>query len=133
MLAYIVRRLLLIVPTLLGIMVINFAIIQVAPGGPIEQIIAELEGTAVSATARITGAGGDTAAAPAQRASGEDSSYRGARGLDPAFIAELEKMYGFDKPAYERFLLMMKSYVVFDFGESFFKGQRVVDLVLEKM
>jgi len=133
MLAYIVRRLLLIVPTLLGIMIINFAIIQVAPGGPIEQAIAELEGTAVSATARITGAGGDTAAAPAPRAGGEDSSYRGARGLDPAFIAELEKMYGFDKPAYERFLLMMKSYAVFDFGESFFKGRRVVDLVLEKM
>lgn len=134
MLAYIVRRLLLIVPTLLGIMVINFAIIQVAPGGPIEQIIAELEGTAVSATARITGTGGDTVAAPAPRStSNEESSYRGARGLDPAFIAELEKLYGFDKPAHERFLLMIKSYVVFDFGESFFKGRRVVDLVLEKM
>ena len=133
MLAYIVRRLLLIIPTLFGIMVINFAIVQVAPGGPVEQAIARLEGNALSATARITGEGGETVGTREQQAtSSEDSRYRGARGLDPAFIKELEKMYGFDKPAPERFLAMMRNYIVFDFGESFFKGRRVVDLVIEK-
>ncbi len=133
MLAYIVRRLLLIIPTLFGIMVINFAIVQVAPGGPVEQAIARLEGNALSATARITGEGGETVGTREQQAtSSEDSRYRGARGLDPAFIKELEKMYGFDKPAPERFLTMMRNYIVFDFGESFFKGRRVVDLVIEK-
>jgi microcin C transport system permease protein len=134
MLAYIIRRLLLIIPTLLGIMVINFAIVQVAPGGPVEQAIARLEGTAISATARISGEGGETVGTREQQAtSSEDSRYRGARGLDPDFIKELERMYGFDKPAHERFLEMMRNYLVFDFGESFFKGRRVVDLVLEKM
>jgi microcin C transport system permease protein len=134
MLAYIIRRLLLIIPTLLGIMVINFAIVQVAPGGPVEQAIARLEGTAISATARISGEGGETVGTREQQAtSSEDSGYRGARGLDPDFIKELERMYGFDKPAHERFLEMMRNYLVFDFGESFFKGRRVVDLVLEKM
>src|SRR5574341_1442325 len=129
MFAYIVRRLLLIIPTLFGIMVINFAIIQVAPGGPVEQAIARLEGNALSATARITGEGGETVGTREQQAtSSEDSRYRGARGLDPAFIKELEKMYGFDKPAPERFLEMMRNYILFDFGESFFKGRRVVDL-----
>src|SRR5690606_37688183 len=134
MLAYIVRRLLLIVPTLFGIMLINFAIIQAAPGGPVEQLIAEIEGTAVAATARRTGAGGATAAQTRAPASGEESGrYRGARGLDPAFIAEIERMYGFDKPAHERFLQMMGNYLVLDFGESFFRNRSVVDLVIEKM
>jgi len=132
MLAYIVRRLLLIVPTLLGIMIINFAIVQVAPGGPVEQAIARLEGNAISATARISGEGGETTGGGGQASSGE-SRYRGARGLDPAFIKELEKMYGFDKPAPQRFVEMLRNYLVFDFGESFFKGGRVVDLVLQKM
>jgi len=134
MLAYIIRRLLLIIPTLFGIMVLNFVIIQAAPGGPVEQLIAELEGTAVEATARITSGGGETVASgntgPAEVG---DSSYRGARGLDPKFIAELEKLYGFDKPAHERFFQMMGNYVRFDFGNSFFRDRPVVDLVLEKM
>jgi len=133
MLAYIVRRLLLIIPTLLGIMLINFAIIQAAPGGPVEQLIAEIEGTAVAATARLTGAGGETAAQTRAPAGEESGRYRGARGLDPAFIAEIERMYGFDKPAHERFLQMMGNYLVFDFGESFFRNRSVVDLVIEKM
>ena len=133
MLAYIVRRLLLIVPTLFGIMLINFAIIQAAPGGPVEQLIAEIEGTAVAATARLTGAGGETAAQTRTPAGEESGRYRGARGLDPAFIAEIERMYGFDKPAHERFLQMMGNYLVFDFGESFFRNRSVVDLVIEKM
>jgi microcin C transport system permease protein len=125
MFAYIIRRLLLIVPTLLGIMIINFAIVQVAPGGPVEQTIAELEGRGISATARFTSAGGETVATTG-------SNYRGARGLDPEFVKEIEKLYGFDKPPVERFIDMMKHYIRFDFGDSFFKGRPVVDLVIEK-
>jgi microcin C transport system permease protein len=125
MLAYIIRRLLLIIPTLLGIMIINFAIVQVAPGGPVEQTIAELEGRGISATARFTTAGGETVATT-------ESRYRGARGLDPEFVKEIEKLYGFDKPPVERFIDMMKHYVRFEFGDSFFKGRPVVDLVIEK-
>ena len=130
MTAYIIRRLLLIVPTLLGIMVINFVIVQAAPGGPVERLIAEISGTGVAATARITGEGGETVA---PRAAEGESKYRGARGLDPALIAEIERMYGFDKPAHQRFLQMMQSYLVFDFGQSFYRDRSVVDLVLEKM
>lgn len=136
MIAYIVRRLLLMIPTLFGIMVINFAIIQFAPGGPVEQTIAELRGTAIDATARVGGSdGGEIMGGSSTPATVGDnaSSYRGARGLDPKFIAEIERMYGFDKPAPERFLMMMKSYLTFDFGKSFFKGRPVVDLVIEKM
>jgi microcin C transport system permease protein len=137
MLAYIVRRLLLIVPTLFGIMVINFAIIQVAPGGPVEQLIQKLtEGGAPDVTARVSGtASGDLAAGARPRVAGEDvtSRYRGARGLDPEFVKEIEKMYGFDKPIHQRFLQMMGQYLRFDFGTSYFRDQTVVDLVLDKM
>jgi len=136
MLAYIIRRLLLIAPTLFGIMVLNFAIIQAAPGGPVEQIIAQLEGTAVSATARVSGAGGELAGSAQGRtptSESETSKYRGARGLDPALIADLERQVGFDKPPVERFLLMMRNYLVFDFGNSFFRDRSVVDLIIEKM
>ena len=137
MLAYIIRRLALIIPTLFGIMVINFLIVQIAPGGPIEQMIARVQGTAVEATARIGGtAGGDAGANAAQhQATGGDtgSRYRGAQGLDPAFIKQLEKEFGFDKPLPERFLHMMSNYLVFDFGNSYFRDRRVVDLVIEKM
>ena len=138
MLAYIIRRLLLIIPTLFGIMVINFLIVQIAPGGPIEQMIARVQGTAVEATARIGGtAGGDSGGAGAQQqaAQGGDagSRYRGAQGLDPEFIKQLEREFGFDKPLHERFIHMMSNYLVFDFGKSYFRDQRVVDLVIEKM
>ena len=136
MLAYILRRLLFVIPTLFGIMVINFAVIQFAPGGPVEQLIAKLQGTAVGATARLgTGGGSEVGGGrPAgQSGGGESSRYRGAQGLDPEFVKQLEKMFGFDKPAPERFLLMMKHYVRFDFGESYFRDRRVVDLVLDKM
>ena len=129
MLAYIIRRLLLIIPTLFGIMLINFAIVQFAPGGPVEQIIAQVTGTAVQATARFAGSGGEVATS----SGGSGERYRGAQGLDPGFVKELEKLYGFDKPAPERFWLMMKQYVQFDFGRSFFRDRSVVDLVLEKM
>ena len=128
MLAYIVRRLLLIVPTLLGILLINFIIVQAAPGGPVEQMIAKLEGfdaASGGATARVSGGGGEVSVA--------GSNYRGAQGLDPELVAEIEKMYGFDKSAPERFWLMIKSYAQLDFGQSFFRDASVVDLILEKM
>jgi microcin C transport system permease protein len=137
MLAYIVRRLLLIIPTLFGIMVINFVVIQSAPGGPVEQLIQQLsEGGAPDVTARVSGtATGDLAAGERATASDEGAAgrYRGARGLDPEFIEEIERMYGFDKPMYERFFQMMGQYLRFDFGTSYFRDQSVVDLVLEKM
>jgi microcin C transport system permease protein len=136
MIAYIIRRLLLMIPTLLGIMVINFAIIQVAPGGPVEQLIAQLRGTAVDPTARFSGGSGDMQGSQQQsQQSGNavTSKYRGAQGLDPEIIKDIEKQFGFDKPLHVRFAQMIRSYVVFDFGESFFRGRRVVDLVIEKM
>jgi microcin C transport system permease protein len=136
MLAYIIRRLLLIVPTLFGIMVINFVVIQAAPGGPVEQLIQQLtEGSTADVTARVSGTGTGDLAGGAESRGGEDvtSRYRGARGLDPEFIRELERMYGFDKPMHERFFQMMGQYLRFDFGTSYFRDQTVVDLVLEKM
>jgi microcin C transport system permease protein len=139
MLAYIIRRLLLIIPTLFGIMVINFAIVHVAPGGPVEQLIAQIKGTAISATGRITGeqgaevGGGEKARAGGERASSVESKYRGAQGLDPEFIKQIEKQFGFDKPAHERFLMMMKNYLTFDFGKSYFRDKSVTGLVIEKM
>ena len=104
--AYILRRLLLMIPTLFGIMAISFAVVQFAPGGPVEQVIAQLPGSDVSATARIRGGGGDFAGVDASQQPGGDvvsSKYRGAQGLDPEFIKKLEKQFGFDKPPLERF------------------------------
>lgn len=135
--AYIIRRLLLIIPTLLGIMTINFLIVQAAPGGPVEQMLAQIRGDAVSATARISGQGdaGTRSDNSSGNAGSGDSSnrYRGSQGLDPDIIKRVEKMYGFDKPAHERFLKMIGDYIRFDFGESFFRSTSVVDLVKEKM
>ncbi|PJK31576.1 microcin C ABC transporter permease YejB [Minwuia thermotolerans] len=134
MIAYLVRRILLIFPTLFAIMLVNFIIIQFAPGGPIEQIIAEIQGTAVGAGARVTGGSGTETSGGSSQAAGQgDSSYRGAQGLDPEFIAELEKQFGFDKPLHERFMIMLGNYAVFDFGESYFRDRTVYDLVLDKM
>lgn len=129
MAAYILRRLLLIIPTLFGILAINFAIIQFAPGGPVEQVIAELTQTGGGATERFAGGGGDLAGA----SQGGGSEYRGAQGLDPEFIRELEKQFGFDKPPLERFFTMVWNYVRFDFGESYFRSVDVLDLIWEKM
>jgi microcin C transport system permease protein len=126
--AYILRRILLVIPTLFGIMVINFVLTQFVPGGPIEQIIAQMEGRG-DVFQTIAG-GGD---AGGTEAVGGDERYLGARGLPPAFIAELERQFGFDKPPVERFLEMMWNYVRFDFGESYFRSISVVDLVIEKM
>ncbi len=128
--AYIVKRLLLIIPTLLLIMLFNFVVIQFAPGGPVEQAIANITGTGVDATERVTR---DTSENVVKSSGGSDSRYRGAQGLDPEFIAELEKRFGFDKPVHERFFDMIGNYVRFDFGESFFRDSAVVDLVLDKM
>lgn len=127
MLSYILRRLLLIIPTLLGIMVLNFIIVQAAPGGPVEQMLAQIQGEAVDATARVSGGGSEVAG------SSGSSDYRGAQGIPPDLIARIEQQFGFDKPAHERFFLMMGNYLRFDFGESFFRDEDVVDLVLEKM
>lgn len=113
------------IPTLLGIMIINFALIQFVPGGPIEQIISQIE-EGGSATDRF--AGGADNPNPA-----ENSKYEGARGLPEDFIKELEKQFGFDKPAPQRFLLMLVNYLKFDFGESYFRSIKVLDLIIEKM
>ncbi|WP_275787213.1 microcin C ABC transporter permease YejB [Pararhizobium gei] len=128
--AYILRRLLLMIPTIVGIMAISFAVIQFAPGGPVEQVISDLTG-ANQGGDRLSGGGGDLGAQPL----GDESSgrYRGAQGLDPEFIAKLEKQFGFDKPPLERFGQMMWNYIRFDFGESFFRNTSVIDLILDKM
>jgi microcin C transport system permease protein len=137
MLAYIARRLLFILPTLFGIMVINFFIVQAAPGGPVEVMIARARGTAVEATARVSGSGGAETAAPGARpgpaADDLTSKYRGARGLPPDFIRQIEKQYGFDRPAHERFFKMLRSYLVFDFGQSFFRDRPVIAIILDKL
>ena len=136
MLAYVVRRLLLIIPTLFGIMVINFIVIQFAPGGPIEQIIAEIQNPDISVTSRITNSGSGEVQSDTSGAMGSDggsSRYRGAEGLDDEFIAKLEKQFGFDKPLWERFFLMIGKYLRFDFGTSYFRDETVVNLVISKM
>jgi len=137
--AYILKRLLLMIPTLFGIMLISFTIIQFAPGGPVERVLAQLQGTDVGATARIGGgAGGGEVAGGGQTPGGGGGAeggfkYRGAQGLDPEFIKKLEEQFGFDKPAHERFLLMMKNYLTFNFGQSYFRDISVIDLIKEKL
>jgi len=134
MFAYILRRLLLIVPTLFGIMVVNFIIVQVAPGGPVERLIAQVQGLDVGATARVAGTtAGEAPIRKMGAGTSAASKYRGAQGLDPDFIKHIEKLYGFDKPAHVRFFDMLKGYLRFDFGESFFRNRSVIDLVLDKM
>jgi microcin C transport system permease protein len=138
MTAYLIRRLLFMVPTLLGIMLVSFTVVQFAPGGPVERIIAQLSGSDTGATSRVSGSpGGDFGArGQVQGASSVDavsSKYRGAQGLDPDFIKSLEKQFGFDKPAYERFLLMLWNYSRFDFGKSYFRDTTVLQLIKEKL
>jgi microcin C transport system permease protein len=136
--AYILRRLLLIIPTMLGIMLVTFVIVQFAPGGPVERLIAQLTGTDAGATAKFSGGGSDFAGGGQQGMPGGDvsatsSKYRGAQGLDPEFIASLEKQFGFDKPAHERFGQMIWNYLRFDFGESYFRDTSVLELIAERM
>jgi microcin C transport system permease protein len=124
--AYILRRLLLIIPTLVGIMVINFVLVQFVPGGPVEQAIARLQG---GGDVFSGFAGGDESA----NAALSNENYVGARGLPPEFIEELEREYGFDKPPLERFFTMMWNYMRFDFGESYFRSISVIELIKEKL
>ena len=135
MLAYIVRRLLLIIPTILGIMLVSFLVIQFAPGGPVEQAIAQLTGADVSTSDRLNRSGGETYRPNTSSGSLDTSSsrYRGAQGLDPQIIKDLEKQFGFDKPAHERFLLLLWNYARFDFGRSYFHDSKVLDLIIQKM
>ncbi len=127
--SYILRRLLLMIPTIVGIMAISFTVIQFAPGGPVEQVIAQLTGQADSADQRLSGGGGDLLG----QGGDEGSKYRGAQGLDPELIAKLEKQFGFDKPPLTRFGEMMWNYIRFDFGESFFRNTSVLDLIKDKL
>lgn len=135
MIDYILRRIFLIIPTLLGILVVNFLIIQAAPGGPVEKVIAQIKGNEVSLTQRFSTSGGEqtNTAQNKIQSNFNDSKYRGSQGIDPDLIKELEKQYGFDKPAYQRFFLMLKNYLMFDFGESFYKDKKVIELIKEKL
>ena len=134
MAGYLLKRILLIVPTLFGVMLISFAIVQFAPGGPVERVLAQLSGNDVSATARIGGSAGDGVASGQSQAGGDaGSQYRGAQGLDKEFIEQLNKQFGFDKPLHEQFFLMMKNYLTFDFGKSYFRDVSVLQLIKEKL
>ncbi len=128
---YILRRLFLLIPTFFGIIALNFFIIQSAPGGPVEQYLLTLEGQGDAYMERIGGEGGDAGieVEDVDQAANSSSPYKGSRGLSPDMIDAVEKMYGFDKPIGERFMLMLKNYLTFDFGESFFKGRSVMQLL----
>ena len=128
MASYLLRRLLLVIPTLFGIIAINFVVVQFAPGGPVEQMISEIKGRGGDVTGRMTGTG-----AASMAATPSDGTYRGARGLDPAIVADIKRMFGFDRPAHERFARMLRDYLTFDFGRSFFRDQTVLQLVAQKL
>src|SRR5437764_11648519 len=138
MTAYIARRILLMFPTLLGILFVSFVVVQFAPGGPVERVIAQLSGADTGATSRISGSPGGDFCARGQPQAGAvadavSSKYRCAQGLDPEFIKSLEKQFGFDKPAYERFFLMLWNYLRFDFGKIYFRDTTVLQLIKEKL
>jgi microcin C transport system permease protein len=137
MTAYIVRRVLFMIPTIIGIMLVSFVVVQFAPGGPVERVIARLSGSDTGATSRISGsASGDFSSRGALKSGTQlevNSKYRGAQGLDPEFIKSLEKQFGFDKPAYERFFIMLWNYLRFDFGKSYFRDVSVLHLIKEKL
>src|SRR5256885_39270 len=135
MTAYIARRILLMLPTLLGILFVSFVVVQCAPGGPVERVLAQLSGADTGGTSRISGGGGDFGPRGQVGASADavNSKYRGAQGLDPDFIKKLEVQFGFDKPAPERFALMVWNFARFDFGKSYFRDVSVLQLVKEKL
>src|SRR6188474_1535808 len=137
MTAYIIRRILFMVPTLLGIMLVSFVVVQFAPGGPVERVIAQISGSDTGATSRISGSQsgdfGGRGQGPVTAGGDVTSKYRGAQGLDPEFIKSLEKQFGFDKPAHERFLIMLWNFTTFDFGKSFFRDTSVLQLIKEKL
>src|ERR687888_1052752 len=134
MTAYIIRRILFMIPTIFGIMLVSFLVVQFAPGGPVERVIAQLSGSDTGATSRISGSQGGDFSGRGQVQGGSQmdattSKYRGAQGLDPEFIKSLEKQFGFDKPAYQRFFLMLWNYSRFDFGKSYFRDISVLNLI----
>src|ERR1700721_134976 len=133
MLAHILLRLLLMIPTVLGIMAVSFAIVQFVPGGPVERAISQLQGADQSSTAQFGGGGAQIGAGSAQAGGDITSRYRGSQGLDPKFIKELEKQYGFDKPAWERFWILVRDYSTFNLGESYYRSAPVVQLIKEKL
>jgi microcin C transport system permease protein len=124
---YILRRLLLVLPTLVGIITLNFFIVQLAPGGPVDQTIARLTSQDVSTTTRI----GVSSSAPMETSA--QSQYVGARGLDPELIEAIEKQYGFDRPIHERYLKMLWDYLRLDFGNSYYQNRPVIELILERL
>lgn len=130
---YLIRRIILIFPTLIGILLVNFIIVQAAPGGPIERIIAQLRGRTEGATDRISPIGMSENRPNSTINVPGNNKYRGSQGIDPELIKELEKQYGFDRPAYERFLKMLVDYLRFDFGNSFYRDRSVLDLIMDKM
>jgi microcin C transport system permease protein len=134
--AYIARRIFLMIPTLLGILFVSFVVVQFAPGGPVERVIAQLSGADTGGTSRISGSSGGDFGARSQVGASSDavnSKYRGAQGLDPDFVKSLEKQFGFDKPAPERFALMVWNFARFDFGKSYFRDVSVLQLIKEKL
>ena len=136
MLAYLGRRLLFVIPTLFGIMLANFVIVQAAPGGPVDLMLARIRGATIQATARVSGTGGGEVAGGAARSgtgAGDEAVSRASRGIDPDLVRQLEKQFGFDKPAWQRFVHMMRSYLVFDFGTSFYRDRPVLGIMLEKL
>src|SRR5216110_2373130 len=133
--AYIARRIFLMFPTLLGILFVSFVVVQFAPGGPVERVLAQLSGADTGGTSRVSGGGGDFGPRGQVGASADavSSKYRGAQGLDPDFIKKLEAQFGFDKPAPERFALMVWNFSRFDFGKSYFRDVSVIQLIKEKL
>ena len=130
---YILRRLLLIIPTLLGILLINFIIVQFAPGGPVERVIAQMSGLSAEATARTGGSSSTEGLQSSSAGSNTAGKYRGAEGVDPRYIAELEKQFGFDKPVYVRFFQMLENYARLDFGKSYYRNVPVIDLIIHRL
>ena len=140
MTTYILKRLLLIIPTLFGIVALNFVLVQFVPGGPVEQALAEIAGDAVDATARVAGRGSEIRSpgagdggTPSMARGSASGKYRGAQGLPPELVSRIEKQFGMDKPAHERFLAMIGDYLTFDLGKSFFRDKTVVELIVEKL
>src|SRR3981081_4659784 len=134
--AYMIRRILFMIPTLFGIMLVSFVVVQFAPGGPVERVIAQLSGADTGASSRISGSSGGDFGARNQGGGASDdvnSKSRGAQGLDPDFVKSLEKQFGFDKPAPERFALMLWNFARFDFGKSYFRDVSVLQLIKEKL
>ena len=127
MTSYLLRRLGLMIPTLLGILALNFFIIQTAPGGPVDQFIAQLSGEGDMVMERITGESSEVGTPTMD----EEPNLSFTRGVSPELVLEIKKMYGFDKPVLQRFGSMLVDYATFNFGDSFFKGRSVIDLVLD--